>query len=133
MRWTVPVSRNGRLWNIRAFPASVRLAAGEPHHLAPFLGFVGDELAEVGGRARKRERGSPSLGKAAFHGWPRASTRAFSLPMTCPSRFLARGSYPAERKAITAAQRRPSRWAARPPRARRRRRCRRALPTWQDI
>ena len=30
------------------------LMAGELDHLAPLLGFVGDELAEVGGRARKR-------------------------------------------------------------------------------
>jgi hypothetical protein len=29
--------------------ASVRFDAHELHHLAPFLGFVGDELAEVGG------------------------------------------------------------------------------------
>src|SRR5262249_50913566 len=41
------------LWNIRAFPASVRLDAGELDHLAPLLGFLSDQLAEVSGRTRK--------------------------------------------------------------------------------
>src|SRR5262245_43410928 len=36
---------------------SICLDAHEPDHLAPLLGFVGDVLAEVGGRADKR-RGS---------------------------------------------------------------------------
>src|ERR1700736_492068 len=35
---------------------SLRLDAGELHHLGPFLGFRGDEIAEVGGRAQKRHR-----------------------------------------------------------------------------
>src|SRR5262245_19755845 len=43
-----------QLWNIRAFPASVRLDVGLPDHLGPLLGFVGDELTEVAGRASKR-------------------------------------------------------------------------------
>src|ERR1700730_16854949 len=30
---------------------SIRLGARKGHHLAPLLGFLGDELAEVGGRA----------------------------------------------------------------------------------
>ena len=40
------------LWNIdpTADRASLRLDVGGPDHLAPFLGFVGDELAEIGGR-----------------------------------------------------------------------------------
>src|SRR5262245_29176582 len=38
----------------RGYPASVQLDVSGPDYLAPFLGFVGDELAEVGGRARKR-------------------------------------------------------------------------------
>src|SRR5215831_8173197 len=33
---------------------SLRLDAGEFDHLGPFLGFVGDELAEVGRRERNR-------------------------------------------------------------------------------
>jgi hypothetical protein len=32
---------------------SLRLDAGELDHLGPFLGFVGNELAEIGRRARK--------------------------------------------------------------------------------
>src|SRR6516225_5153107 len=34
--------------------ASVRLDVEGPDHLAPLLGFVSDELCEVGGRARQR-------------------------------------------------------------------------------
>ena len=34
----------------------LRLDVGRPDHLGPFLGFVGDELAEVGGRAGKHRR-----------------------------------------------------------------------------
>src|SRR6476660_7921350 len=33
--------------------ASVGLDAGRPDHLTPLLGFIGDELPEVGGRTRK--------------------------------------------------------------------------------
>src|SRR5262245_4883782 len=47
-------SPNGTLWNVRAFSASVRLDAGELDHLGPFLGFVGDKLAELGRRSRQR-------------------------------------------------------------------------------
>src|SRR5262252_8167962 len=36
-----------QLWNVRAFPASVRLDASELAHLAPLLGFVGNQPAEV--------------------------------------------------------------------------------------
>jgi hypothetical protein len=32
---------------------SIRLEAGELDHLPPLFGFVGDELAEIGRRARK--------------------------------------------------------------------------------
>jgi hypothetical protein len=32
--------------------SSVGLDAGRPDHLAPSLGFRGDELSEIGGRAR---------------------------------------------------------------------------------
>ena len=35
--------------------ASLCFDAGELHHLAPFLGFVGNELAKIGGRARQRD------------------------------------------------------------------------------
>ena len=42
-------------WNVigAGIAGSLRLDAGELHHLAPLLGFLGDELAEVGGRAWK--------------------------------------------------------------------------------
>src|SRR6186713_39803 len=40
---------------------SLRLDVGRPDHLAPLLGLVGDELAEVGGR--KREHVAAQFGK----------------------------------------------------------------------
>src|SRR5262249_14397201 len=42
------------LWNIDSGSASVHLDVEGAYHLAPFLGFVSDELCEVGGRARQR-------------------------------------------------------------------------------
>jgi len=39
--------------------------AREPHHLAPFLSFVGDELSEVSGRARKHL--GTQVGKPRLH------------------------------------------------------------------
>src|SRR5262245_41671305 len=54
------------LRNILPHPrGSVRLDARELDHLRPFLGFVGDELAEVGGRAWKC--GGAPLGKPRLH------------------------------------------------------------------
>ena len=43
----------------------VRLDVGPPDHLAPLLGFLGDQLAEVGGRARKRP--ASQVGKPSLH------------------------------------------------------------------
>ena len=42
-------------WNIRrrSRAALVRFNVGCPDHLAPLLGFIGDELAEFGGRHRQ--------------------------------------------------------------------------------
>ena len=37
-------------------PPSLRLDAREPDNLAPLLGLVSDEFAEVGGRARNHRR-----------------------------------------------------------------------------
>src|SRR5262249_20816181 len=55
----------GTLWNIRPRSRrSLRLDAREPHHLGPLLGFRGDEVAKVGGRARNHctaEIGNPRL------------------------------------------------------------------------
>jgi hypothetical protein len=42
--------------------ASLRLDIGGPDHLAPLLGFLRDQLPEVGGRARQRR--TPHVGKA---------------------------------------------------------------------
>src|SRR5262249_58937003 len=41
------------LWNMDWAAASVRLDVEGLDHLAPLLGFIGDMLAEVGGRTRK--------------------------------------------------------------------------------
>jgi hypothetical protein len=41
VRWTIGKSRDDDA-------ASFRLDVGRPDHLAPFLGFIGDQLAEVG-------------------------------------------------------------------------------------
>src|SRR5262249_60199464 len=46
------ISPNETLWNV--WPESLRLHAGEPDHLGPFLGFLRDELAKVGRRACKQ-------------------------------------------------------------------------------
>src|SRR6266545_7005976 len=42
-------------------PPSVRFNVRQLYHFAPLLGFVGDELAEIGGRAAKR--GAIQVGK----------------------------------------------------------------------
>src|SRR5262249_3836381 len=44
---------------------SLRLDAGRLDHLGPFLGFVGNELAKIGGRAR--ERRAAEVGEPCFH------------------------------------------------------------------
>src|SRR5262249_839099 len=45
-------SSNGTLWNVPA-GGSLQLDIGDPDHLAPLFGFVGNQLAEIGGRAGK--------------------------------------------------------------------------------
>jgi hypothetical protein len=37
-----------------AFAGSLRVDAGGPDHLGPFLGFVGDQLSELSRRSRHR-------------------------------------------------------------------------------
>src|SRR5215467_6166384 len=57
-------SRNGTLWNIGPVAVSLRLDASGLDHFGPPLGIVGDELAEVGGRAGEyftTEFGHPRL------------------------------------------------------------------------
>src|SRR6516162_10073766 len=44
----------GALWNIGPVAVSLRLDVGGADHLAPFLGFFGDQLAELGRRSRQR-------------------------------------------------------------------------------
>jgi hypothetical protein len=45
----------GKIWNIcPGFRGSFRLGTGELDHITPLLGFVGDELAEIGGRTGQR-------------------------------------------------------------------------------
>src|ERR687888_2332119 len=51
-RESAPVHRS--LWNGAAACGSLRLKPRKLHHLAPLLGFLGDELTELGGRAGKR-------------------------------------------------------------------------------
>ena len=46
-------------------PGSVRLDAGELHHLAPLLNLIRDELAEIGWRAHNRN--SSQVGEPNFH------------------------------------------------------------------
>src|SRR5262249_33734181 len=46
---------------------SLRLDVGRHDHLAPFLGFVGDELAEIGRRASKHR--AAQIGKPCFEFW----------------------------------------------------------------
>src|SRR5262245_37850938 len=48
------------------FPASLRLDARELDHLGPFLDFLGDELAKIGGRTR--EHCTSQIGEARLHG-----------------------------------------------------------------
>src|SRR5262245_66534050 len=84
-------SPNGGLWNIRVFPASLRLDACELHHLAPLLGFLGDELGEVGGREREylaSEIGQPRLDCGV-------GVAGIGLPLELVSNFGGRGRAPA--------------------------------------
>src|SRR5215472_6915062 len=61
------ISRNGTLWEYRldSGSGSVRLDVEGPDDVAPFLRFVGDELAKVGGRDDKRR--ASKVGKPCLH------------------------------------------------------------------
>src|SRR5215813_10187882 len=48
-------------------PQSLRLHAREPDHLAPLLGFLGNELAEC--RRRARDQHTAKIIELCFHGW----------------------------------------------------------------
>ena len=53
------------LWNIDSGSASFRLDIEGPDDVAPLLRFVGDELAEVGGRTD--ERCATQIGEPRLH------------------------------------------------------------------
>ena len=61
--WSPEAFAKWNLWNASGRAGSLRLEARELDHLAPFLGFVCDELSEVGGRPAKRaaQIGKPRL------------------------------------------------------------------------
>src|SRR5215472_12288930 len=74
--WTIGLQIRHRLPTAERFSAtdvteylagvrgSLRLDVGRPDHLGPFLGFVGVELTEIGGREREHvatEIGNPRL------------------------------------------------------------------------
>ena len=46
-------------------PGSLRLDVGRPHHLAPLLGVVGDDLGEIGRRAG--QCGAADVGESRLH------------------------------------------------------------------
>src|SRR5215467_9008318 len=56
MPWLAPVTSAVRpsKFNSTGMAVSVRLEIGYSDHLAPLLGFVGDQLAELGRRAREQ-------------------------------------------------------------------------------
>src|SRR5215470_11215812 len=73
-RWRTPLAptcdlaatarQRNRAPSTRLWRDSLRLDVGRPDHPAPLLGLLGDELAEVGGRAGKHgaaELGEPRL------------------------------------------------------------------------
>ena len=51
---TPVISLNGTLWNVSTTGSGwLEPNVCRSNHLAPLLGFVGDELAEIGGRERE--------------------------------------------------------------------------------
>src|SRR5262249_22359968 len=58
-------SLNGIYGTWRARPNLLRLDVGRSDHLAPLLDLFGDELGEVGGRARKHS--ATKIGKPRLH------------------------------------------------------------------
>ena len=49
---SAPATRRTKRYGT-SWPKSLRLDAGGIDHFSPFLGLVGDELAEIGGRPRE--------------------------------------------------------------------------------
>src|SRR5262249_47295952 len=48
---------------------SIRLDVGSPDHFRPLLGFINDQLAEIGGRAGRR--GAPHVDESRLDLWVR--------------------------------------------------------------
>ena len=110
----------GELWmGLTGSPASLRLEARELDHLAPLLGFVGDELAEVGGRAGKY-RTAQSASRALILGSAKpALISLLSLSMISAGVFLGAPT-PYQRSPRSPARNRPrSECPAAPPSAQR--------------
>src|SRR5262249_48982284 len=63
-RFITAIRGTGRYGMFSSVVASLRLDIGSPDHLAPLLGVVGDELTELGRRARKHR--AAEVGKACF-------------------------------------------------------------------
>src|SRR5215475_2805549 len=59
------IRRTKRYGILDRVTASVCLDVGRPDHLAPLLGFGGDESSEIGGRARKRRH--TQIGEPRFY------------------------------------------------------------------
>src|SRR5262249_31350811 len=74
----VSLAPNETLWNISPRSrGSLRLDAGELDHLGPLLGSFGDQLTEVGGRARKRRAAQVGKLRLDF----RVGERGINLPV----------------------------------------------------
>jgi len=78
---------------------SLRFEARKPHHLAPLLGFRGDQASEVGGRARQNraaEFGKPRLdqriGQRGVDFPVKLSTMPAGVPLGVPSPYHALAS-----------------------------------------
>jgi hypothetical protein len=66
-------ARNGHYGISRLAATSFGLDIGGPDHLAPLLGFIDDQLAEVGGRAGKRN--AAQIGYSGPWCWDETTTR----------------------------------------------------------
>jgi hypothetical protein len=80
---------------------SLGLYVGFPDHLAPLLGFLGDELAEVGGRERKhrtaqidQSRLYRRIGEAALISLLSFSMTSVGVPFDTPTPNQPLASYP---------------------------------------
>src|SRR5262249_46714520 len=75
----------------------LRLDVGGPDHLAPLLGLVGDELAEVGGRAREHVA-SPAARPVPMTYAPASRASWVAIEPTTPAAPCTRTLCPARRR-----------------------------------